>query len=543
MVNLHLSAENYYWIGGTGDWSDPAHWSLSDLGTGESAEAVPTINDNVYFNEFSFINDGDTIYISQPNTYCRELDWGSLEHRAVLYFRPDTDDDKRIHIGGSLLLSPTLEILGDEVTWVFKAASFNNLLVTSGKTLDHAEFNSQAGEWWLFDQLKVTGTVRHLAGRLNTNTHNIFCTNFESSGSTPRKLMLGTSTLEARNTLVLENNNLDLEIGTSNLTCSVLKAPGFALNDVTLLLGQTAPRIEGSDITINNLDFGGADAISLLSSNTPNIPLEFVLPAGETLTVLGDVLVNSLCTNPVSLVSSQPGTQAYLTARNNTVEVSYIRIKDVAVSGNNFVAYNSSDGGNNSGWIFVGEPGPCNLTVELSDFSAECQNRNVILHWTTETETNSAYFGVEVSSDGRNFEEIAKISAAGNSSEPLDYTFVDPELRTGQHYYQLHQIDAFNESEYSEILNVSCLPPPPDIIDIYPNPIGDAAVLHLNLPATNNVRVEVYNSFGQILINETRLAPEGIHDLDISMFYMLPGIYIVKVYIDGRYMKKKFVKL
>lgn len=543
MITCCLSAKNYYWIGGTGDWSDPKHWSLSDLGTGEPAEAIPTANDNVYFNEFSFTNDGDTVYVSATDTYCHELDWGNIRHRVALHFRPDADDNKRIHIGGSLLLSPTLEIIGDEVTWTFRAASVNNLIMTFGKTLGHVEFDSEAGEWWLFDELKVKGTVRLMAGKLNTNANNIFCTDFESPGNVSRKLALGTSTLEARNALVLENDNLNLNIGTSNLTCSVLKASGFKFNDVTLLLGETRPRIEGSGITVNNLNFGGADATGLLSSNTLNMPLDFVLPAGETLTVLGDVLVNSLCTNPVSLVSSQPGIQAYLVA-NNTVEVSYINIKDVAVSGGNFVAYNSSDNGNNSGWIFSGEPGGCTLTVELSEFTAECQNRNVILNWTTETEVNSAYFGIEVSSDGRNFKEITKISAAGNSTEPLDYTFVDPELRTDeQHYYRLNQIDAFNETEYSEILNVSCLPPPPDVIDIYPNPIGNVAVLHLNLPATDNVRVEVYNSFGQLLINETRLAPEGIHDLDISMFYMLPGIYIVKVYIDGRYMKKKFVKL
>jgi len=522
LTTICLFAENYYWIGGSGNWADPMHWSLSDLGTGESAETIPTINDNVYFNEFSFENEGDTVYVSQSDIECQEMDWASIQTRVVLYFRPDANDNKRVNIAGSLLLSPILEIVGDEVTWVFKAGSFNNLLLTAGKTLSHAEFDNEAGNWWLFDQLDVSGTIRHLAGELNTNAKNINCTNFESSGSTPRKLILGTSTLEASNRLELENNNLDLDIGSCNLACSMLKASGFAFNNVTLLLGT--------------------DALELLNANTPNLSLEFVLPAGETLNVLGDILVSSICANPVSIVSSVPGTQAFLLSAGNTVEIWHTRLKDIGVSGGDFIAYDSFDSGNNSGWAFKDAPGNCNLTVELSNFTADCKNRNVTLDWTTETEVNSAYFGIETSLNGEDFEEIGRVSAAGNSTIELDYTFLDTELRTNQHYYRLHQVDIFNESEYSEILNVSCLPPPPDIIDIYPNPISDAAVLHLNLPVTNHVRTEIYNSFGQLLISESRDAPKGIHDLNISMLNMLPGVYIVKVYYDGKYMQKKFVK-
>mgnify|MGYP002620807244 CR=1 FL=1 len=64
--SLNALATDYYWIGGSGDWNDPIHWSLSSGGS--SAGAVPGATDNVYFDDNSFINAFSIVKLSSHVT-------------------------------------------------------------------------------------------------------------------------------------------------------------------------------------------------------------------------------------------------------------------------------------------------------------------------------------------------------------------------------------------------------------------------------------------------------------------------------------------
>ena len=48
----NLFANDLYWVGNSGNWSDPAHWSNTSGGNGGAS--TPTSNDNVYFDNNSF---------------------------------------------------------------------------------------------------------------------------------------------------------------------------------------------------------------------------------------------------------------------------------------------------------------------------------------------------------------------------------------------------------------------------------------------------------------------------------------------------------
>ncbi|HRE73537.1 MAG TPA: gliding motility-associated C-terminal domain-containing protein [Flavobacteriales bacterium] len=53
------NATAYYWIGGTGNWSDASHWSLQDGGAGGAG--VPGVNDDVFFTSGSFSSSKNVI--------------------------------------------------------------------------------------------------------------------------------------------------------------------------------------------------------------------------------------------------------------------------------------------------------------------------------------------------------------------------------------------------------------------------------------------------------------------------------------------------
>ena len=65
------------------------------------------------------------------------------------------------------------------------------------------------------------------------------------------------------------------------------------------------------------------------------------------------------------------------------------------------------------------------IPVELVKFVALQRNGTTTLSWQTASENNSDRFEVEKSSDGRSFNYLGTVNAAGNSSSARNYSFAD----------------------------------------------------------------------------------------------------------------------
>ena len=63
-----LSAADYYWVGGNGNWSDITHWRTASGGTTQQ-NTVPSGADNVFFDANSFTGANQTVTIDAPNIY------------------------------------------------------------------------------------------------------------------------------------------------------------------------------------------------------------------------------------------------------------------------------------------------------------------------------------------------------------------------------------------------------------------------------------------------------------------------------------------
>jgi hypothetical protein len=96
------------------------------------------------------------------------------------------------------------------------------------------------------------------------------------------------------------------------------------------------------------------------------------------------------------------------------------------------------------------EEGPP-LPVELVFFHVLAEGRDARLIWRTASETNSWYYSVEHSAEGRDFREVGEVEAAGYSTSIIDYIFTHQAEKTGTHYYRLRQVDFDGRFEYSPI--------------------------------------------------------------------------------------------
>ncbi len=94
------------------------------------------------------------------------------------------------------------------------------------------------------------------------------------------------------------------------------------------------------------------------------------------------------------------------------------------------------------------------LPIELTNFNAELIQNEVVLKWTTASETNNDYFLVERSNDLSNWDAIIEVNGAGNSTEEINYMDYDKRPMSGLSYYRLKQVDYNGEYSYSAVKSV-----------------------------------------------------------------------------------------
>ncbi|MBC7187363.1 MAG: hypothetical protein H5U38_10050 [Calditrichaeota bacterium] len=95
----------------------------------------------------------------------------------------------------------------------------------------------------------------------------------------------------------------------------------------------------------------------------------------------------------------------------------------------------------------------------ISRFEAEPGLNKVTLRWTTAAESNLKGFEIERGLDGKSFQAVAFVEAAGNSSSPRDYAYEDRTVfkSSGNTYYYRLKLVNFDGSfvYYDKVVSVS----------------------------------------------------------------------------------------
>ena len=73
-------------------------------------------------------------------------------------------------------------------------------------------------------------------------------------------------------------------------------------------------------------------------------------------------------------------------------------------------------------------PDNTTLPITLTNFSVNKEEDGASLEWQTSLEVNSDYFDLEMSLDGRNWENVDRVEAAGISYSPINYEYLITEL-------------------------------------------------------------------------------------------------------------------
>lgn len=162
--------------------------------------------------------------------------------------------------------------------------------------------------------------------------------------------------------------------------------------------------------------------------------------------------------------------------------------------------------------------------ISLLNFTAKAENKMAKIEWTTTSEINNKEFVLSRSSDGKDFEELIRVSGSGNATTQNNYSHFDKTPLSGINYYRLQQIDFDGKmTDYGirkVVFEIEKL-----VIKVYPNPVRDQ--LAIEFPAGTYHRVEIINSNGKVMqqLNLNNWENRKI----ISFGNLATGVYFVKL--------------
>ena len=337
--------QDYFWVGGSGNWSDFAtHWATASGGSTFYTQA-PGQDDNVYFDANSFTADNQIVTLDIEGI-SHDFDWSAITFSALL----EAGAKSRVKTYGSVALSNSM-IIGDGVDlWMFSSDAETFSMGSDPEVRkDEEAFGGRieflgSGSWTVVDHItnQELITVNNNA-TLNLDGKPVYTANFSvvSSGT----LITGDNTTITTH---------DWTSTSSNMT--------FGTNvEIILVDNETASfaRFRGDDNVFGNLTINnGGKTTQLDGSNTfetltfsPGSVIEF---EGLKTQTVDDLVANGTRTESINFYTDVPGEQAIINKTSGTVDISFVTMTDMqAIGGATFNANECVDNGNNTGWTFT----------------------------------------------------------------------------------------------------------------------------------------------------------------------------------------------
>ena len=173
------------------------------------------------------------------------------------------------------------------------------------------------------------------------------------------------------------------------------------------------------------------------------------------------------------------------------------------------------------------------LPVTFSSFTAQKQDKIVNLSWSTEQEINSSHFIIERSADGRSWQSIASIAAAGTSSNHLEYRAYDNLPLNGTSYYRIKQVDKDGRLQLSVVRRVSF-----DLgysITLAPNPAKDLITVTMDKISNTASTIQFFNASGNMVFTQKT----SLSKININTSAFARGLYFIKISNAGEVTTQK----
>jgi hypothetical protein len=182
------------------------------------------------------------------------------------------------------------------------------------------------------------------------------------------------------------------------------------------------------------------------------------------------------------------------------------------------------------------------LPIELLKFTGSAKPDFNVLTWTTASEINSSHFEVERLNADKVFENIAIVTAAGNSREINQYQFHDATFTKTNaiEYYRLKMVDRDDNFKYSDVIAVKRNEDAKASVSLYPNPSSELVNIIISNADVTKIQVRVLDVVGKIIYENNNLMSNEINSIPVADFPS--GIYTLQVIGLSENINQKFIK-
>ena len=179
------------------------------------------------------------------------------------------------------------------------------------------------------------------------------------------------------------------------------------------------------------------------------------------------------------------------------------------------------------------------LPVELVSWTATVDGSNVVLEWTTASETSNAGFDVLMSSSSDaesetsdRWKTLGFVDGAGTTTTPQSYRYVTSSMRSGEYSFRLRQVDVDGTPTLTDPIRVrigqdGAL----QLSSVAPHPVVGESTFNLTLDASRDVTVALYNMIGQrvSVLHEGTVQAGSPFPLSIDAASLSSGRYLLRI--------------
>ncbi len=345
--SLSNLGQTYYWVGGSGQWMDQSHWSLSSGGT--STGQIPTLNDRVFFDENSFPENSNTISVST------DIQVGSIAWFSNNPAKIDLNGSKMTLAGGIVVSNSHLSIEDGNLLMIGSFNPDNYLSFLDNVFEDVTVVFDGSSQWKVRGKVTIQ-RIEFGSGNVDFENQNIHVSEFfvepdfegridirgaKIEGLEDVRIPVGVAVLTSDGTIFEMSKNGIFESSGMSMLGELRTLRG---SEVALLGGSVLERLTLSG-RLTVLDNHSISNLKMSAGST------LILAPGTT-QVLADLTILSTETERAAIKSTNTSTAFLRFPNYDKVCFDFLDVESVSVTGEALVnAGVNSIVSNSEGWL------------------------------------------------------------------------------------------------------------------------------------------------------------------------------------------------
>lgn len=148
------------------------------------------------------------------------------------------------------------------------------------------------------------------------------------------------------------------------------------------------------------------------------------------------------------------------------------------------------------------------------------------MQWSTSSERNNAYFILERSETGLNWQEIKRVEPKNDNELIKKYRYTDSFFSDEVTYYRLSQVDFDGKKETFKAVTTECKSEENDF-RFYPNPSQNEITLVFTTKSEQvNSELSIVDKLGRKILTKQVDLKKGANVIPMNL-NVLPGVYVI----------------